>query len=42
MTELDSPRQNYLLNALPAAEYLRLLTHLEQIPMPLGKVLFES
>ena len=42
MTDLDSPRQNYLLNALPAAEYGRLLPHLEQVPMPLGKVLYES
>ena len=42
MTDLDSPRQNHLLNALPAAEYERLFPHLEQVPMPLGKVLYES
>jgi CRP-like cAMP-binding protein len=42
MTDLDSPRQNHLLNALPAAEYECLLPHLEQVPMPLGKVLHES
>jgi len=41
MTDLDSPRQNHLLNALPAAEYERLSPHLEQVPMPLGKVLYE-
>jgi CRP-like cAMP-binding protein len=42
MIKLDSPRQNYLLNALPAAEYERLFPHLELVPMPLGKVLYES
>jgi len=42
MTKLDSPRRNYLLNALPAAEYERLFPHLEQVPMPLGKVFYES
>jgi CRP-like cAMP-binding protein len=42
MTALNSPRQNNLLNALPAAEYEHLFPHLEQVPMPLGKVLYES
>ena len=42
MTELDSPRQNYLLNSLPAEEYERLFPHLERVPMPLGEVLYES
>jgi CRP-like cAMP-binding protein len=42
MTELDSPWQNHLLDALPAAEYERLLPLLERFPMPLGEVLYES
>ncbi|WP_262966980.1 Crp/Fnr family transcriptional regulator [Methylobacter psychrophilus] len=42
MAKLDSPRQNYLLNALPVTEYEHLFPHLEQVPMPLGKVLYES
>ena len=41
MTDPHSPWQNHLLNALPAAEYKRLFEHLELIPMPLGKVLYE-
>ena len=42
MTILDTPRQNYLLNALPPAEYERLFPLLERVQMPLGKVLYES
>ena len=42
MTEPQTPRLNHLLNALPAAEYQRLVPHLEPVPMPLGKVLYES
>ena len=42
MTELDSPWQNHLLDALPTAEYERLLPLLERVPMPLGEVLYES
>jgi CRP-like cAMP-binding protein len=42
MTTSHSPRQNHLLNALPEAEYERLLPHLEWVPMPLGDVLYES
>lgn len=37
-----SPRQNHLLAALPAADYARLLPHLEQVSLPLGEVLYES
>ena len=37
-----SPTQNHLLAALPAAEFERLSSHLEWIPMPLGEVLYES
>jgi CRP-like cAMP-binding protein len=36
-----SPRQNHLLNALPAGDYMRLEPHLELIPMALGEVLYE-
>ena len=42
MTDLNCPRQNHLLDALPAAEYERLFPHLELVPMPLGEVLYES
>jgi CRP-like cAMP-binding protein len=42
MTELNSPWQNHLLDALPQAEYERLLSLLEQVQMPLGEVLYES
>lgn len=41
MPTLPNPSQNYLLAALPADEYARLLPHLERVPMPLGKVLYE-
>src|SRR5664279_796252 len=37
-----SPMQNHLLAALPAAEFDRLLPHLELVPMPLGEALYES
>src|SRR4030095_7834966 len=36
-----SPHQNHLLDALPAADYDRLTTHAELIPMTLGDVLYE-
>lgn len=42
MTDPHNPRQNHLLDALPAAEYERLFPHLELVPMPLGDVLYES
>lgn len=42
MTDTYNPRQNYLLNALPEADYERLFPYLEWIPMPFGKVLHES
>ncbi|MFA6162291.1 MAG: Crp/Fnr family transcriptional regulator [Methylobacter sp.] len=42
MTDLHSPRQNHLLNALPSAEYGHLFPHLKLVPMPLGDVLYES
>jgi len=42
MSDLHSPAQNHLLDALPKTEYERLLPHLELIAMPLGEVLYES
>jgi CRP-like cAMP-binding protein len=36
-----SPNQNYLLAALPFAEFERLETHLELVPMLLGETLYE-
>jgi CRP-like cAMP-binding protein len=36
-----SPSQNHLLAALPTAEYETLAPHLELVPMPLGKMLYE-
>jgi CRP-like cAMP-binding protein len=36
------PDQNQLLAALPAADYQRLLPHLEPVALPLGLVIFES
>ena len=42
MHDPQTPRQNYLLAALPDQDYARLLPHLELVPMPLGNVLYES
>jgi hypothetical protein len=36
------PRSNRLLAALPAADYERLVPHLELVPLELGRVLHES
>jgi CRP-like cAMP-binding protein len=36
------PQQNWLLAAFPAPERERLLLHMTLVPMPLGKVLYES
>ncbi|MFT7266430.1 MAG: CRP-like cAMP-binding protein [Halioglobus sp.] len=41
MPDLHSPRQNHLLDALPAAERERLFPHLELVPMPLGDAVCE-
>lgn len=38
----DAPDQNHPLAALPPSERERIHPHLELIPMPLGKVLYES
>src|SRR5438128_6516172 len=37
-----NPQQNHLLAALPPVEQDRLYPHLKLVPMPLGKVLYES
>ena len=42
MSSPHTPKQNHLLNGLPAADYARLLPDLELIPMPLGWALYES
>ena len=42
MDSSNTPRQNHLLDALPAEDYNRLLPHLELVSMPLGNVLYES
>ena len=41
MSSPDSPSQNYLLAALPAAEFERLAAQLELVPLPLGEMLYE-
>ncbi|MBK1649219.1 Crp/Fnr family transcriptional regulator [Rhabdochromatium marinum] len=38
---LASPKQNHLLAALPACEFECLSPHLELVPLPLGKALYE-
>ncbi len=40
--EPHAPQQNHLLAALSAEERARLYPHLRLVPMPLGKVLYES
>jgi CRP-like cAMP-binding protein len=42
MTDLNCPRQNHLIDALPKAVYERLFPLMELVPMPLGEVLYES
>src|SRR5688572_4243283 len=42
MNSPPDPRQNYILDALPPLERERLFPHLKLVPMPLGKVLYES
>jgi CRP-like cAMP-binding protein len=42
MASPHNPNQNHLLAALPAAEFERLLPHLELVPMRLGELLCES
>jgi CRP-like cAMP-binding protein len=42
MTGSHSPQQNHLLAALSDAERERIIPNLQLVPMPLGKVLYES
>lgn len=42
MPETLTPQQNHLLAALSAEAQSRLFPHLELVPLPLGKVLYES
>ena len=42
MPASHNPKQNQLLATLPAADYERLLPHLELVTLPLGLVVFES
>jgi hypothetical protein len=42
MPSPHSPKQNHLLDALPATDYERLLPDLELIPMPLGWAVYET
>ncbi|HSW13192.1 MAG TPA: Crp/Fnr family transcriptional regulator [Solimonas sp.] len=42
MPETQTPQQNHLLAALPAEVQARLLPSVELVPLPLGKVLYES
>ncbi|MCY1284865.1 Crp-like helix-turn-helix domain protein [compost metagenome] len=42
MPDTPSPLHNYLLAALPEEVQQRLIPQLELVPMPLGKVLYES
>ena len=39
---VQDPQQNHLLSAFSPAERLRIFPHLQLVPMPLGKVLYES
>ncbi len=42
MSRISSPNENYLLAALPVEVKERLFPNLEEVRMPLGKVLYES
>ncbi len=39
---IDSRNENHLLAALPAASQARIYPHVKRVPMPLGKVIYES
>ena len=41
MSPPNTPSQNHLLAALPAAEFARLSPHLELVPLRLGDTLYE-
>jgi CRP-like cAMP-binding protein len=42
MLASPTPKQNHLLAALPAADYDRMLPHLERFPLELGTALYEA
>jgi CRP-like cAMP-binding protein len=42
MPDSHNPQENHLLAALSPAERARIYPHLDLVPMPLGKVLYES
>src|ERR1700693_535568 len=42
VSSLHTPKQDHLLDALPAGDYERLAPYLELVPMRLGDVLYES
>jgi CRP-like cAMP-binding protein len=42
MLAQHTPKQSHLLNALPPADYERLLPDLELVPLPLGSAVYES
>jgi CRP-like cAMP-binding protein len=42
VTAISAPEQNHLLAALSPEEQARVVPHLQLVPMPLGKVLYES
>ena len=42
MSSPHTPKQNHLLDALPASDFDRIHGHLELVPMALGDVLYES
>jgi CRP-like cAMP-binding protein len=42
MSPRQSPLENHLLGALPAADYEHLQAHLELMPLPLGSAIYES
>jgi hypothetical protein len=42
MSSPHTPKQNHLLDALPASDYDRIHSHLELVALALGEVLYES
>ncbi|MDO9449970.1 MAG: Crp/Fnr family transcriptional regulator [Rugosibacter sp.] len=42
MSSISTPRENHILAALPDADYVRMLPHLEQVSMPVESVVYEA
>ena len=42
MPDSETPQQNHLLAVLSDLDHAHITPHLQLVPMPLGKVLFES